>query len=384
MKQLEIRRAKVVEGGIDLPKGFQFYCDKNVGLLLSETFSTTVYQSAGNTLCGRSVAAAKNIGGKPTARAVLISNCGADVLQRGSRDRVTARVNYASDRLGVPASELRPLFVGEVIKTADDEGAMESIFHCAKEVLAGKRSDMAAFSLPTHTCAVQFFLGDDYPCVLSGAVFFDKGCSASKRTVLLTTDISIGDELLASALEAQVKETFGLIGVSSSPNDGFMMLASGLAGNNKILDRDVEFSKFSKVLEYVLFELCRVTVCGYDTKDSIDLQVVGARSKRLAWNVVQNACVYFQLVGNDNGSLLGGLISCIGSSGAFPKKKLQIWLQAEKTKVLLLDDGKILYLSEAYLQELFVSKNVSVIVDFHESNYGAGGWIKKGMQKVLF
>ncbi len=384
MKQLEIRRAKVVEGGIDLPKGFRFYCDENIGLLLSETFSTTVYQSVGNTFFGRSVSAAKNIGGKPTARAVLISNCGADVLQQGARDRVTARVNYASDRLGVPASELRPLFVGELIKMPDDERAMESIFHCAKEVLAGKRSDITAFSVPTHTCSVQFFLGDDYPCVLSGVFFFGEELGVSKRTVLLTTDVSIGDELLAAALETQVKETFGLIGIPSSPNDGFMMLASGLAGNNKILDRDVEFSKFSKVLEYVLFELCRVTVCGYDARDSIDLQVIGARSKRLAWNVVQNAYVYFQLAGNDSVSLLNGLISCIGSSGAFPKKKLQVWLQTEKAKALLVDGGKILYLSEEYLQELLASKNVSVIVDFHESNYGAGGWIKKGTRKVLF
>ena len=383
MKKLEIRGGKVITGGVDSPKGFHFYCDKNVGLLISDTFATVVYKSRGNSLAGRSVAVAKKGGGRNTARAVLVSDCGGDVLQRSGRDRVTAQVNYASDRLSVPASEVRPLFVGELIKKPNDEEMMQSIYQCAKSIDEGNTTDLTEFGCSSRTISVQFLLGDDYPCVLSGTVFYDKRLPMVRNSFLFTTDVVINKELLSAALDSQLKETIALWPIPSSANDGCMMLSSCLAGNLKIIAKDVEYAKFTKALEYVLTELCRTVVCG-EERNSLSLRVVGAKSKRMAWDVVRNAYIYFMLSGNENASLVNGLISCIGSAGMLSKKKLQVWLQSTEKKLLLIDGGRILYFSEEILSEFLSMEELSLVVDFRESNYSACGWIRKEGKNVLF
>ncbi len=384
MRKLEIRGGKVIDGGLDTPKGFRLCCNESAGVLFSETFATTVFIAAENALSGRSVKIAKNIGGKNTARAIVLSNCGADVLQKGGRDRAVARVNYTSDRLGVPAFEVRPIFVGGVSARSDDGQALERIDDCVQQILRGERSDVSLLGVSTHTCAVQFYLGDDYLCTLCGTVFTDCDCPATKRTVLLTTDVSISAELLRAAMEAQYKESFGLLPVPPAPNDGFTALASGLAGNNTITARDVEYAKFSKALEYVLTELCGKALSNGNREDVVRLRVVGATSKRAAWDVVRNAYAYFLLSGSEGIALIRGITSCIGGiESVIRKNRLRVWLQSERGELLLLDAGKLLFVSEERAQEVFGGEETIMTVDFRDSNYGASGWIPKCNRKIF-
>ena len=382
MRTLGIRGTKILDGGLETPKGFHLFCDERVGLLTCDTFATTAYLGGENTLRGHSSVVAKNRNGKPTARAVLLSNSADDVMQRGGRDRVTARVNYASDCLVVPASEVRSLFVGDLLKQSEGDAVMQSISTCAKELLSGNFSAVESLGTLTRSCSVQFFLGDDYPCVVAGTIFFDS--AMTRKTVLLTTDVSVGHEMLSVVLEAAVKESFGLLPMPASPNDGYLFLSSELAGNNKILHRDVEFAKFSKAVEYVLFELLRKSSCGDAERDIISLRVIGAKSKRIACDVVKNAYTYFHHRGNEGVSLLSGLLSCAGAAGAFPKRKLQIWVSTETQKILILDNTRILYIQEEILTRLLLDEKLDIVLDFQEGNYSAFGYIKRLSQKILF
>lgn len=384
MRTLGIRGAKILEGGVESPKGFHLYCDEHAGLLLCDTFATTAYLGAGNMLRGHSSVVARNRKGKPTARAVLISNSDDDVMQKGGRERVTARVNYASDRLFVPASEMRSLYVGDLLKSVNSDTVLESIYTCAKELLSGNSTAIDNLGADTRTSSVQFFLGDDYPCVVSGAIFFDRVGLLSQRTILLTTDVSISYEMLSAALETETKESFGLLPMPPSPNDGYLFLSSGLAGNNKIIQRDVEFSKFSKAVEYVLLDLLRKSMCGDRDKDSLFLQVTGAKSKRMASDVVTNAYIYFHHRKNEAASLVSGLLSCVGAAGTLRREKLRIWVQTEKRKILLLDGGHIFYIKEDILLDVLSDEEVSILLDFQEGNYSAFGYINRLEQKILF
>ena len=384
MRTLGVRGAKILEGGAETPKGFHLYCDDCVGLLTCDTFATTAYLGGGNTLRGHSSVVARNRKGKPTARAVLISNSDDDVLQKGGRDRVTARVNYASDRLFVPASEVRSLYVGDLLQQVDDEAVRGSIYAYAKELLAGNRSGIESLAVNTKTTSVQFFLGDDYPCVVSGTIFFDSVGLLSRRTILLTTDVGISYEMLSAALETETKDSFGLLTMPTSPNDGYLFLSSGLAENNKIVHRDVEFSKFSKAVEFVLLELLRKCMCGDNERDALSLQVTGAKSKRMASDVVRNAYAYFHHRKNENASLVSGLLSCAGAAGTFRRDKLRIWIQTEKRKILLLDCGRVLYIQENILSDVLMDEEIIILLDFQEGNYSAFGYINRLEQKILF
>lgn len=384
MRKLEIRGGKILDGGADTPKGFHLYCDSSVGLLLCDAFATAAYLSAGNSLSGRSVRIAKNAGGKPTARAVLLSNCSSDVLQKDGRETVTAQVNYASDKLGVPASEVRPLFVGELIRQSDRSVVLEHIDNCAKALLSGQSSDASKMGVETLSCAVQFYLGDDYPCIISGTLFTERACRAIKRTLLVTTDVSISWELLQAALESEYKDTFGLLPIPPSANDGCVALSSGLAGNHTIAFKDVEYAKFSKALQYVFSELCARLVCGDGEDERLYFQAVGTKSKRTACDVVKNAYSYFMLSGNERASLIKGMISCVGDAGILSRRGLRVWLESAAGRILLIDGGKFMYVLESTAASVLAGDDAILTVDFREGNYSARGWIKKEKRVVFF
>lgn len=383
MRKLDIRGGKVLDSAHQA-KGFHLFCDEEVGVLLCDTFANTVYISGGNCLHGKSVTTAKNLSGKGTARAVIVSNCAADVLQVGARERSISRVNYTSDRLMVPASEVRPLFVGELTKQPSDEETLARIKACVGAVLAGEFSGFEKMETPSHTCAVSFYLGDDYVCTISGTVFADNGFALSRRTVLLTTDVLISQELMYSALETELRDSFFLFSIPFSPNDGFAVLSSGLAGNNKITRRDVEYAKFVKALRFVLHELCGDALTCGNEGDKIRFKAVGATSKRVARDVVQNAHSYFHAIGNESASIVKGLLSCVGSvETPVRKNRLQIWLESDVGRVLLIDMGRLLYVQRPRLQEILEGNDATITVDFRDGSYAASGWIRKMSRSVL-
>ena len=148
--------------------------------------------------------------------------------------------------------------------------------------------------------------------------------------------------------------------------------------------KDVEYAKFAKAVEYVFTELCAAAVCGDDEEERIFLKVVGTKSKKTASDTVKNAYSYFLVSGNEGASLVKGILSCIGEAGVLHRKKLQVWLQSEAGRLLLLDGGKFTYLVPEKCEEIFKAKEVSLLVDFREGNYASHGWIKKEKHVVFF
>lgn len=383
MRRLEIRGGKLIEGGLQTPKGFHLYCNEGAAILLCDTFADTAYISAENMLYGHSVKVAHGNTEKNTSRAILIANCGADVMQKGGRNRVIERVNYASDLLALPASELRPFFIGEVTRRSDDEASLQCIAECVANAKRKNEGEISSLNACAHSCAVQFYLGDDYTCTLAGTVFTDATCPMTKRTVILTTDVAISQEMLQLALHTQLAETFGLMPVPSSANDGCAVLSSGFAGNNKIEYKDVEFLKFCRAMHFVLNELCGKLVASGKVDEELYLCVEGAKSNRFAGEVIRNAYSYFSLLGTEDCDLLKGLISCIGDVGsAVKRRRLRVWLSSDEGKVLLIDGARILYLVPEKTLEIFAANNATITVDFGEGNYGASGWLKKLQRKV--
>jgi glutamate N-acetyltransferase/amino-acid N-acetyltransferase len=196
--------------------------------------------------------------------------------------------------------------------------------------------------------------------------------------------VSIGYECLHACLETQLKESFDLLEIPPAANDGAMIVASGLAGNSPILARDVEYAKFARALEFVLTELCGKLLSFGERAKILRLKVEGATSKRLAWDVVRNAYSYFLLSGCEGIPLMQGLISCIGGVDTPVKQgKVQVWLQSERGRVLLMSDGKLLFIAENALEEILLGQRAEVCVDFQDGNYGASGWIPKGDRKIF-
>ena len=384
MRKLEIRGGKIIDGDLGTPKGFHLFCTEGVGLLTCDTFATAAYISAENRLYGHSVRVASNTSDNETARMILLADTCSDVMQKGGRGRVINCVNYASDKLLLPSSKLRPFFIGELIERVDNDTIMRGIDACVLALKSGQTANLSAMKAHHYSKTVQFFLGDDYLCTLSGTVFTDEKCPLTKRSVIITTDVAISADMLDLALFTSVRETFGLLNIPASVNDGYAVFASGCSGNYQISARDSEFSKFSRAMDFLLNELCGMLVSGDCDEEGIQLFVENAKSKTLAWDVVKNTSVYFSLVGNEDCSLLKGLLTCVGNvETALRRRRMRIWLSSDVGRVLLVDEARVLYIVPEKLKEVLAGTNAAVTVDFREGIFGASGWIKKMDRKVI-
>ena len=64
----------------------------------------------------------------------------------------------------------------------------------------------------------------------------------------LTTDLAISKELLQEALSEDIKDTYNMISVDgdTSTNDTVLLFANGLAGNEEIREKNLDYEEFKK------------------------------------------------------------------------------------------------------------------------------------------
>ena len=69
----------------------------------------------------------------------------------------------------------------------------------------------------------------------------------------ITTDLNISSELLGKVLKSDVVDTYNMVSVDGdmSTNDTVMIFANGMAGNEKLLETDEDFSAFVEAIRYI-------------------------------------------------------------------------------------------------------------------------------------
>jgi len=143
--------------------------------------------------------------------------------------------------------------------------------------------------------AVEFKLGGKTICIggiCKGAGMIQPGMSASgarpaalHATMLcfITTDAAIDAKALQAALQEAVAQSFNRITVDGdmSTNDTVLVLANGLAGNEKFKVQSSRFKVFQSALDHVCLELARMIVCdGEGVHRIVTVRVNGAKTVR--------------------------------------------------------------------------------------------------------
>ena len=98
----------------------------------------------------------------------------------------------------------------------------------------------------------------------------------------ITTDLSIDKLLMQEALREVVADTFNMITVDgdTSTNDSLILMANGLAGNDKITAKDEDYKSFKEALFFVCRFLARKMASdGEGATKLFEAKVVNAKSK---------------------------------------------------------------------------------------------------------
>ena len=229
--------------------------------------------------------------------------------------------------------------------------------------------------------ACKFMIGDKEVTV--GGMCKGSGMIHPNMATMLaftTTDVNIDGKLLKKALSEIVSDTFNMVSVDrdTSTNDTYVVMANGLAGNEKIVAEDENYKKFYEALLYVSKSLAmNIASDGEGATKLFEMTVMGAESKKqakvLAKSIISSNLVKAMLYGNDANS--GRVLCAMGYSGEkFDPEKVDLYIEDEKRKLCIVKDGMYADYSEDEATDILKSKKVICTADIHMGNMSATAW----------
>ncbi len=324
---------KTIEGSVVAPKGFLaggVFCDikklgtgkgsdkgqkRDLALIVSEMPATVAGLFTTNQVCAAPVKVCQAHMKKGVAQAIVVNsgNANACTGKQGFRD-AEAMTETAAKELNISAKKIFVGSTGRIGVTLPMENVKRGIVETAK--LLGNsvaHADHAVEAIMTSDTrpkqiAVEFTMGGKTVRIggmCKGAGMIQPGMSATGKrpaamplhaTMLgfITTDAAVDSKVLQSALNEAVAQSFNRITVDGdmSTNDTVLVLANGLAGNEKLKAKSAGLKTFQEALNHVCLELAKMIVRdGEGVHRIVTVRVSGAKT-------VQDADAAARAVGN--------------------------------------------------------------------------------------
>ena len=197
----------------------------------------------------------------------------------------------------------------------------------------------------------------------------------------ITTDVNISKELLLKALREDVVDTFNMVSVDgdTSTNDSLIILANGLADNEKIIDESSEeYKVFKSNLNFVTTALSKMIAGdGEGATALFEVVVEGAKTKEtartLAKSVVTSSLTKAAVFGHD--ANWGRILCALGYSGEkFDPDNMELYFESENGKILIYKDGVSVGFDEEKASKILSAKEVRALVKLNMGDFSATAW----------
>ena len=165
----------------------------------------------------------------------------------------------------------------------------------------------------------------------------------------ITTDAAISKEMLQEALSSTVTDTYNMISVDgdTSTNDTCLVLANGLAGNEKIKEKNEDYETF----------------CEAPKEDAVIL------SKSVVTSSLTKAAIF----GHD--ANWGRILCALGYSGVeFDPEQVDLYFESAAGKLMIIKDGVAVDYSEEEATKILSEKEVTAIADMKMGEACATAW----------
>src|SRR5262245_28210460 len=371
---------KTVKGSVVAPKGFRaagVFCDikrigtgkgsnkgakRDLALIVSETPATVAGMFTTNQLCAAPVKVCMERVKERTAQAVVVNsgNANACTGKQGLND-AREMVRFTERALELPRGSALVGSTGRIGVAMPMDNVRAGIVEAAVYLgsTAAHAAQVAEAIMTSDTkpkqIAVEIKLGGKVVRmggICKGAGMIQPGMSATGRrpaamplhaTMLcfVTTDAAIEAKALQAALKEAVACSFNRITVDGdmSTNDTVLVLANGLAGNGRLVEKSPGFGAFQDALTHLCLELAKMTVRdGEGVSRFVTVRVSGAGSfgdaDAAARAVANSALVKTSWHGGDPN--WGRIIDALGYSAAkIVEEKVDIGYSAPTSKRIL-------------------------------------------------
>jgi len=198
--------------------------------------------------------------------------------------------------------------------------------------------------------------------------------------VYITTDIVISKELLARALQEDVKDTFNMISIDgdTSTNDTLLLLANGMAGNPEINMEGEDYTVFCEALNYINVTLAKkIAGDGEGATALLEVKVINADTKEnaklLSKSVITSSLTKAAVFGHD--ANWGRILCAMGYSGVqFDPENIELFFSGNGHSLLIYSEGLATEYSEKEATEILSSSEVTVTVDMKTGKSSATAW----------
>ncbi|EOS39906.1 bifunctional glutamate N-acetyltransferase/amino-acid acetyltransferase ArgJ [Lachnospiraceae bacterium] len=389
---------EIIKGGVTAAKGFQAaaaaagikYTDRtDMAMIYSEkpcktagTFTSNIVKAA-PVKWDRAV-----VESGVKSQAVIVNSGIANACTGKEGDRICRETaEKAAEVLGIDKEGVLIGSTGVIGMQIPMERVKEGIVKLSADLDAdlehGNEAARAIMTTDTREkeAAVQIEIGGK--TVTIGGMAKGSGMIHPNMCTMLafvTTDAAISKKALKKALSEDVKDTYNMISVDgdTSTNDTLLLLANGMAKNEKIRCGTAEYAKFVEALHYVNETLAKkMAGDGEGATALFEAKIIGAsakeQAKTLAKSIVCSNLTKAAVAGHD--ANWGRILCAMGYSGAqFDPEKVDLYLESRVGKIQLVRDGSAIDYSEEKATEILSQPEVTVIADLKEGEGEAAAW----------
>ena len=207
----------------------------------------------------------------------------------------------------------------------------------------------------------------------SGMIHINMGTTLS----FVTTDAALSSEMLKAALVEAADVSYNMVSVDgdTSTNDTLAIMASGLAGNTEITEKNAEYRTFTEALTAAFKAVAKkLAADGEGATKLVICKVDGAKNdknaKTIAKSIICSSLVKAAMFGAD--ANCGRILCAIGYSGAdVDVKKIDVSYKSAKGEILVCKDGCGLAFDEDKAKEILLENEIDILVALGDGNSSA-------------
>ena len=313
------------------------------------------------------------------AQAVIVNSGNANACNPDGYEKAEQMCALASDALGVAVDDVIVASTGVIGQALPIEPIKKGVEELKNILTRDGGTNAAEAIMTTDTVkkewAVTLMLDGKTVTIGgiakgSGMIHINMGTTLS----FVTTDAAISAEMLKEALLEAADASYNMVSVDgdTSTNDTLAIMASGLAGNTEITEKNGDYYLFTEALTAAFKNVAKKLASdGEGASKLVICKVNGAKdeatAKIIAKSVICSSLVKAAMFGAD--ANCGRILCAIGYSGAEVNTgKIDVSYRSAKGEILVCKDGFGLAFDEDKAKEILLESEIDIIVDLADGS----------------
>lgn len=376
---------KFIEGSVTAPKGFTAagVCasvkpsnktKRDVALIYCEKKCTAAAVYTKNLVKSSAILVTQNHLADGYAQAVIVNSGNANTCNADGVEKAEKMCSLAADALGVDSNDVIVASTGVIGQILPIEPIEKGVAMMKGNLSKEGGTDAAEAIMTTDTVkkemAMEMTLGGKTVTVGgiakgSGMIHINMGTMLS----FVTTDAAISSEMLYEALKEAVEDSYNMVSVDgdTSTNDTLAIMASGLAGNPEITEKNQDYRDFVEGITEAFKQLAKkLAGDGEGATKLLICTVTGAKTKKdavmVSKSVICSSLLKAAMFGAD--ANWGRVLCAVGYSGAdVDVTKVDVDFKSVKGEIAVCRNGAGIEFSEEKAKEILLEKEIEILVN---------------------